>query len=551
MSEAFSDLFENEDSSEVPPEGDKVSVVKPKLTYEDFPAEDLYTYAGIDCIATSGLLAKLLPMASEETVGKGLDEAGKTVIERFPAVIEGYLNVVAPAMDFIEDLEINGMRYSVDRNKFYDKRMEAEVNELDDRIFSSIGKKVDLNSGQAMAKFLYGERGFTPPSVTKSGEPSTDGEALLVLAGLDPLGGKYVAKDSSLQFLADMAKRKDINSVRNTFVKNYVKDFVKRDGKVHPSYLLHGTSSFRISGVDPNLTQLPRPKHGYNVRDCFTVGEGNILICADFSSCEVKILANLSKEDAMLQAIADGLDFHSFSASAMYRIPYAEFISVIKDHTHALHKDYKGKRQLSKVLTFSLLYGSSVNGIAMQLYIVAEEAQRLVDLYFNTFPKVKVFIEKTHFYAKHNQFIMTALGQKKNQFGTNSCFRYTAAYNAGLRNSQNVAIQSSASSIGLITFAELNNQVKKYGANSVCSVYDSIEIECPISNAAKVIALTAGILDNFPLQRFPKFMQLPIGNDIEVGESWGKLEPVKPDVSQEEVLHTLESTRAEALSVFC
>lgn len=333
--------------------GDK-ETAETRVTYEDFDEEKLYVYAGIDCIATSDLLSKLFPSIITTTPTVDFNDRGNRIETKSPAILDSFHRLEIPAHEFLIDLEINGMGYSVARNEFLGKRMIQEVTELEDKIFSAIGKKIDLNSGPSVAAFLYGELGFEPPTMTKGGEPATDGEALLTLAGLDPLGGKYVAKDEKLQYLADMAKRRDISSVHNTFIKTYVRDFVKRDGRLHPSYNQFGTSSFRITGSDPNLTQLPRARHGYNVRTCYTIREGYVFISFDFSSAEVKVLANISKEPAMLKAISDGLDFHTFSASSMRGIPYAEFAAIVKDHSHPLFKEYKEHRQQAKVLTFSI-----------------------------------------------------------------------------------------------------------------------------------------------------------------------------------------------------
>jgi DNA polymerase I len=346
----FNDVFQSEgtESAEAVAEVDD----KPEITvsYEDFDFEDLCAYAGIDCIATSGLLSKIFPIMVEQKPIKEVDLDGKVTNALAPAILESFHRIEIPAQIFILDLEINGIGYSVERNRFMNARMLEEIASLDDQIFTAIGKKIDLNSGPAVAKFLYEERGFTIPFMTKGGEPATDGSAILTLAGLDPLGGKYVTKDPDLQFLAYMAKRRDISAVRNTFVATYVEDFVKRDGRIHSSYFQAGTSSFRISGSNPNGTQLPRPKHGYNVRSCYTTRPGYVFVTLDFSSAEVKVLANISREEKMLDAIRRGLDFHSFSASAMRGIPYEEMKAVLEDSSHRLYKEYKGLRQLAKVL---------------------------------------------------------------------------------------------------------------------------------------------------------------------------------------------------------
>jgi DNA polymerase-1 len=423
--------------------------------------------------------------------------------------------------------------------------MVREVEEFDEKIFTALGKRINLDSGTEVGKLLYEELGFVAPFKTKSGDDATDGAALLTLAGLNPLANQYTAEDPKFQFLADMAKRKDINSVHNTFIKTYVEDFVKRDGRIHPSYNMFGTSSFRITGDSPNLTQLPRPKHGYNVRECYTVDSGNVFIAFDFSSAEVKILGAICKDKNMLKAIAEGLDFHSYSASAMMRIPYDDYIHVLEDKTNALNKEYKRMRQVAKTLTFSILYGSSVGGIAMQLAIEKDEAERLVNMYFNAYPGVKDYIEESHNMARWNQKVWTPFGQYKHEYVAQEVFKKTAAYNASLRNAQNVRIQSATSTLGLVTFANLNEAIKKLDPRnkSICTVYDSIEFEIPIENAAQVIETAFYYMNEWPVENFD-WLDLPIGVEGEIGFNWGQVEQVHRGVTQEAINDMLFKKKA-------
>ncbi|WP_300563009.1 DNA polymerase [Companilactobacillus sp.] len=330
----------------------KMGKPKPAVynTYEDYDAETLYCYAGLDCIATSELLANMMPEIARTMP---LSQPNGSVVQA-PAIVEVAEKWEMPAFEFLIGMEITGIKYDNDRNRKISAQMVEEISRLEDLIFEQIGTKINLDSGAEVSKLLYQTLGFEPPFKTKSGDAATDGTALLTLAGLDPLAQKYEASDPKKQFLAYMAKRRDINSVHNTFIKTYIEDFVKRDGRIHPSYNMIGTSGFRISGDRPNLLQLPRPKHGYNVRECYTVEDGYVFITLDFSSAEVKALANLCRDPNMLSAIERGLDFHSFSASLMLEIPYEDYVAILSDKTHSEFKRLKLYRQIAKVLTFSL-----------------------------------------------------------------------------------------------------------------------------------------------------------------------------------------------------
>lgn len=503
-------------------------------TYEDFNEDDLYLYAGLDNICTNTVAARMFPQLVDEPEFIIADENGQPVSSYAKSIIQTNEDVTKLAMEYILDLEINGLKYDIAKNKQIGQKLVSEITELEKLIFSKI-KKINLDSGKEVVDLLYNDLGYTPPFLTKSGEPSTDGEALLTLAGLDPLNPpkNYITPNPDNQFLAWMAKRKDLNSIYNTFIKTYVEDFVKRDGRIHPNYNLHGTSGFRISGDRPNLTQLPRPKHGYNLRECYVVDKGKVFIAFDFSSAEVKILGALCRDKNMLKAIEDGLDFHSFSASGMLKVSYDEFMAVLADKNHEKFKEYKGIRQTAKVLTFSILYGSSVAGIAMQLNISKEDAQYFMDLYFNAYPGMKTFIDKAHNMAIWNQRVITPFGQRRQEYGTHKCFKPTAAYNAALRNSANVLVQSTTSTLGLIVFAHLNRALKKFGSRAICTVYDSAEFEVPIEHAAEAIETCFYYLNDFPQEIFD-WLTLPVGCEGEIGVSWGECEVVHRGVSQAE-----------------
>lgn len=497
---------------------------KPKQysTYEDFPVEDLLTYAGLDCIATSGVMSKTWPTISAEVPYIQVKEGTKKQ-QRLMSIAESMENYTMPFHEFICDMEINGILYDTNKNREIARRMTADLLEVEGSLYSET-RGVDLDSGKALGDFLYNVKGFTPPYKTKHGDPSTDGEAL-----------KQLAKSTGLSWLADIGKRNDIASTYRTFIRDYIEEHVKRDGRIHPSYNLNGTSSFRITGDNPNLTQLPRPKHGYNIRECFRVADGNVFLAFDFSSAEVKVLGALCRDPNLLRAIREGLDFHSYSASAMHGIPYEDFVAILKDETHPLRNKYKEMRQVAKVLTFSILYGSTANGVAMQLGLTVEKASELIAMYFRAYPGIETFIKDAHEMAMLNNFIMTPFNQRKWEFGTRKEFKYTAAFNACKRNAQNVLIQSTTSTLGLYCFTHLNEKIKALGGKSLCTVYDSIEIEIPVERAAEAIEAAYYYMNDFPQKKFD-WLDFPIGVDGEIGYNWGELESAPRGITQEQIL---------------
>lgn len=309
-------------------------------SYADYDPERLYLYAGLDTYVTSKMLKGLQPHIFHKPTLK----SGQVV----PSIASVYEEVVTPAFEFILDLEYNGIKYDSAGNRELNAKLEGEIGALREAIAPKVGD-INLDSGPQLSDLLYNIHGFPVLAHTQSGAPSTDGDAL-----------KALAKETGEGWLNDLAKLGDLSSIRNTFVANYVKDFVKSDGRIHPTYNLHGTGSFRISGEAPNLTQLPRPKHGYNIRTLYGVPKGHTFLAFDYSSAEVKVLANICKDELLLKALGDGLDPHTFSASKMFGISYEDMRGVLGDEDHPLYKDYKNKRQMAKAVTFGIKQGSSL-----------------------------------------------------------------------------------------------------------------------------------------------------------------------------------------------
>ncbi len=170
----------------------------------------------------------------------------------------------------------------------------------------------------------------------------------------------------------------------------------------------------------------------------------------------------------------------------------------------------------------------------MNLNVSKEEAERLIALYFNAYPGVQKYVTESHLQAEWNQYVITPFGQRKRQYGTFPAFKGTAAYNASLRNAQNVRVQSTTSTAGLITFAAANEGIKKYDSKSICTVYDSAEFEVPLSRAAEVVEQVFYYFDDWPVETFD-WLTLPIGTEVEVGTNWGNGVTVHRGVTQEKI----------------
>lgn len=314
-------------------------------SYEDYDFNSLCLYAGIDNIVTSDLLSALRDSVFKDTpyILRNGREKVKGIA---PSIWKEHQEIKMPALRFMVDMEVNGILYDCDANRTMAALMRNRISELEDIIYPAIGytpDTINLDSGVDMINLLYGRMGFTPEVFTKKHQPAVSGDAI-----------KAIHKKTGQDWLLSLAERNDITSMYGSFVGTYIEDWVKSDGRVHPNYNLHGTSSHRISSDNPNLLNLPNPAHGFNIRNLYIVDPGYAFLTFDFSSCEVKILAALCKDEKMMEAILAGLDFHSYTASLMYNIPYDELREVLEQEEHPLKKDYKAKRQNAKAVTLNL-----------------------------------------------------------------------------------------------------------------------------------------------------------------------------------------------------
>lgn len=505
----------------------------PKLTYEDFDYNELLVYGGIDTFVTYELFKELFPKVAEQPTYLVPASGGRISRMAAPSVLQEHLQVKQNALMFMIELKVNGLLYDQELHAVYEEDMKARLASLQGRIFTAVGEEFNLDSAQECERILYTKMGLTTTILTKGGGLSTSGDAL-----------KELFKTYKLGWLKDMAEYGDISGIYGNFIKDYVSKYVKKDGRLHPNYNLHGTSSHRISGDRPNLLNIPVPKHGYNIRRLYKVPEGHAFLTFDFSSCEVKVLAALCKDKKMLESILQGLDFHSYTAGLMYNVPYEELVEAVDNEDHPNHKLYKGYRKNAKSVTFGLLYGSSVGGVAMNIGCSNEDAQKIIDAYFNVYPDIKKFIDDAHDKAKLNYWVFSEFKQRKMEFGLMPMYERSAVYNASLRNAQNNLIQGPASTLGLVAFAKFSEEVQRIGGRVVCTVYDSLELEIPIEHLAEAIEIGYQCLDDFPLQKFD-WLDFKIGCDCEVGYNWGQLRKATRGVSQIECERLLELSTHE------
>jgi DNA polymerase-1 len=500
-------------------------------TYEYYDYDDLCLYAGIDTEVTLNLLAKLMPqIRTSPEYFKSIK--GTIIRSNATSIWRELLDVKQLALEFTCNLKITGMQYDIPANARMAVIMEKDLEDTRLRINAAVGRDVPL-SGDGFSKFLFRDMRLVSDVKTDGGDDATSGEAL-----------KHLYEKYGHEWLLDIKRYVEVRAMYNGFINDYVDKFVKKDGRIHCDYNLQGTSSHRISSTNPNMLNMPRPSRAYplyNIRTLYTATEGHSLLAFDFSSCEVKILAALSGDKNMIYACEQGYDFHTFTASMIEGVGYIEFHAMVEDESHPRHKWAKERRQFAKAVTFGLLYGSSVAGIAATLNVTIPEAEAIIAGYFDRFPDVKVYIDDCHAMARMNHYMVTPFGQRKQEHGSRDVFRGTSVYNASFRNAQNVSIQSPASTVGLICFAMLDRDLRRRGiGRAVLTVYDSVEFEVLHGHEAEAAELAYYYLDDWPVDNFD-WLTFKIGCDGEIGFNFGELHKIHRGVTQEDIEELLNA----------
>lgn len=322
-----------------------------------------------------------------------------------------------------------------------------------------------------------------------------------------------------------------IDKLYSTYIQSYYNLINKNTGRIHPVYRPEGTRTGRLSSENPNFQQIPRdglnlcpsckvlvksvcPLCGssekqeiVNINKLITAEDGFVIISADYSQIEVRILAHITGDKNLLKAINSGLDLHSYTASQIYGIPYEEIMQK-KD----VDKTIKALRQSAKSVTFGIIYGITPQGLAAQIGKTPEEANSLINLFYAMYPDVKQWITRTHNFVKQNKWLATQIGRVRH-FDLNK-----ETFSKELRESQNFPIQSFASDLTLYAARLLMEKLKPYNAFLIGLVHDSIKVECPIEHKSVATDLIKETMTYDVPTKFSLTVPLEIEIDIYIPE---------------------------------
>jgi DNA polymerase-1 len=376
--------------------------------------------------------------------------------------------------------EIENLDPRVDKRKIQSR--EQRIANIRAGVFTTknelkLIRPVSLGSSVDLPQLMYSEEGFNFEVIKKndSGKPSTDEETLtnLRLTVKKPDSSKAVFLDSLLEL-------RGLEKMYKTYIEGW-HEKTQDDDRLHGRFLIHGTTSGRLSSAEPNAQQIPKTSVDPNIKKQLVAPKGTLYIASDFSQAELRIMAHLSGDETYLNAFNSGQDPHLAIAATKYHVPYEEALKIYEDENHPDYKIWKVRRKQAKQIAFGLIYGIGAKLLAVKLsdpksgiIVTPEEAQKEMDIFFGQHPKLKTFLKEQEKFLRKNGYLVSLFGRKRRLPQIYSSDRGEEAY--ALRLALNFPCQSAASDMclfGSILIYYLMRQGKLPPTKSVCLVHDA------------------------------------------------------------------------------
>ncbi len=361
-------------------------------------------------------------------------------------------DIEQPLVEVLASMEIAGVRVDVKALADYSLKLTEHMNELDQECHNLAGQPFNTASPAQVGEILFDKLKLDEKAKkTKSGQYSTTEEILLKLQDRHPLVGKIL-------------ELRGIRKLLSTYVNALPALINPTTGRIHTTYNQTVTATGRLSSTNPNLQNIPvRSDDGKEIRRAFIPATGNVFFSADYSQIELRLVADFSHDETMMQAFAHGDDIHAITAAKIY---HQDLASVTPD-----------QRRKAKTANFGILYGISAFGLAGRLNIPRGEAKMLIDGYFNTFPQVRQYIDRSVAQAKEKGYVTTLYGRRRMLPDINS--RNAVVRQFSERNAVNAPIQGTAADVIKIAMIAIYRQFKQEGLQSrmILQVHDELNFD--------------------------------------------------------------------------
>ncbi len=400
-----------------------------------------------------------------------------------------FYDVELPLADVLGDMERIGMPADASTLEAIGEEIQERVEELEQRIYEDVGHPFNIGSPKQLGEVLFEELGLPPLRKTKTGY-STDAKVLQHLAIENPIAERII-------------EYRELTKLRGTYIEGLVK-LIGEDGRIHTTLNQTRAATGRISSEAPNLQNIPiRTELGARIRDAFTASPGRRLVVADYSQIELRILAHMTQEPALVQSFLSGEDIHTRTAAEV-------FDTRLESVTPEL-------RRRAKMVNFGILYGISGFGLATRLGNVhPAEAERYIKRYFERYPKVTAFMQETLEEAEELGYATTLFGRRRYVPELRNSNRNIRKL--GERIAFNARVQGTAADIIKVAMVDLQPRLRSLGADMIMQVHDELVFDVDEDRVDVVGALAADrMVAAYDLEP-------PLEVEVKAGERWGRVE---------------------------
>ncbi len=400
-----------------------------------------------------------------------------------------FYEIEMPLMPVLAEMEMTGVRLDTESLKQTSRELTERMNETEREIYELAGHGFNISSPKQVGDVLFSELKIVEKAKkTKTGQYVTSEEVLQQLHAKHPIVGKIL-------------EYRGLKKLLSTYVDNLPTLINARTGRIHTSFNQTVTATGRLSSSDPNLQNIPvRGEDGKEIRKAFVPEPGCLFFSADYSQIELRVMAHLSGDEAMIEAFRSGYDIHAATAARVY-----------KKEIEAVERDERTK---AKRANFGIIYGITVFGLAERLDISRDEAKQLIDGYFDTFPKVRDYMEQAKETARRQGYVTTLLGRRRYLPDINS--QNATVRGFAERNAINAPIQGTAADIIKVAMIRIFERFQREGIRSkmILQVHDELNFSVLPEEKEKVEAIVLEEMQN----AFP--MQVPLVADSGFGQNW-------------------------------
>ncbi|CAM4282322.1 DNA polymerase I [Zobellia roscoffensis] len=401
-----------------------------------------------------------------------------------------FKDIEIPLLQVLADMELEGINLDEKFLNGLSEDLNNDIKSLEEKIYEAAGEEFNIGSPKQLGEILFSKMKLVDkPKKTKTGQFSTAEDVL-----------SYLAKDHEI--IQNVLDYRGLAKLKSTYVDALPEQVEPTTGRVHTDYMQTVAATGRLSSNNPNLQNIPiRTERGRQVRKAFVPRDENyILLAADYSQIELRIIAALSEETTMIEAFKNGEDIHASTASKVFNVPIEEVT--------------REQRSNAKTVNFGIIYGVSAFGLSNQTDLSRSEAKELIDTYYKTYPKLRNYMSELVNFARDNGYVQTVLGRRrylKDINGSNAVVRGAAE-----RNAVNAPIQGSAADIIKIAMINIHKKLAEgsYKSKMLLQVHDELVFDIFKPELDELKILIKSEMEN------AYKLSVPLDVEVGIGQDW-------------------------------